>query len=560
VKKLYALLLVTMMLCGIGVASQAGTAPEMSDIPGMTAPGVLPIVTEPTKITIGIPLNPQVLDYDDNALTKRVEEATGIDIEFFFLPTDGQEAIQKIALMVSANQELPDIITNVGIPIAERASYGAQGVFLDINKYLDKYTYFWKQGVENWCTDVEKGNITKMITSPDGGLYAFPFYYSDPTDPQCYAFWINKDWLEKLDLEMPTTTDELFDVLIAFRDKDPNGNGINDEIPLVGGTGWIMDPVMVIMNAFEYYTGGFYSHMLNVGEDGKLYASYTTDAFREGLRYLNKLYSEKLISDLTFTQDYSGGLAALCESETQVVGVFCGHPELCFGKDSLNRMSFTYVSPVTGPDGVCYVPWDVAMPYGNTYITKDCKNPEVAVRLLDYFAMTDTSLCVRYGEQDVDWWVVEDSTGMTPRLPGSSYPIYYESPNLIVGTEQRQMYGTWSLALIPPNLFAALPAATYPDNPYMQYREDNFWASVQTRVGKNPPEVVSRLIFTEEENFEISEIQTSLQTYVKECIAAFMTGTMNVDTDWQTYLDNIAAIGVDRFIQVAQGCYDRMNK
>jgi ABC-type glycerol-3-phosphate transport system substrate-binding protein len=68
-----------------------------------------------------------------------------------------------------------------------------------------------------------------MITSPDGGLYSFPFYYSDPTDPQCYAYWINKDRLDKLGLEMPTTPDELFDVLVAFRDGDPNGNGIPDE-------------------------------------------------------------------------------------------------------------------------------------------------------------------------------------------------------------------------------------------------------------------------------------------------------------------------------------------
>lgn len=43
---------------------------------------------------------------------------------------------------------------------------------------------------------------------------------------------INKVWLDKLGLEVPTTLAELKEVLIAFRDGDPNGNGIQDEIPM----------------------------------------------------------------------------------------------------------------------------------------------------------------------------------------------------------------------------------------------------------------------------------------------------------------------------------------
>lgn len=559
-KKLLALMLSILML--VGMVSVAQAEPVMSDVPGMTAPGELPIVTEEVTLTFGIPLNPQVLDYEENKLTQRVEEATGVELDFFFFPTDSSEAKQKLALMVTSNQELPDIISALGVGEADRASYGAQGVFLDLNEYIEKYTYFWKEGVENWCTEAEKVNITKMITSPDGGLYAFPFYYSDPTDPNCYAYWINTDWLKICGKEIPTTPDELLDVLIAFRDMDPNGNGLADEIPLVGGKGWIMDPIMVIMNAFEYWTGDYYDHRLSVDENGKLYAQYTTDGFKEGLRFLNKMYSEKLISDLSFTQDYSGGLAALCEAETQVVGVFCGHPELCFGKSSVNRMSYTYIEPMTGPEGVCWVPWEVPMPYGNTYITKFCETPEIAVRVLDYFSMTDTSLSVRYGVQDVDWHVLteEEMANAKPRLPGSDFPLYYDSPNLLVGTEQSSMYGTWAMALLPPNLFAALPAATYPDDPYMQYREDNFWESVPTRVGKNPENVVSRLIFTEDENLAVSEIQTSLKTYVDECIMYFMNGTMSVDNDWDEFIATVESIGLDYFIEVAQGCYDRMYK
>ena len=45
-------------------------------------------------------------------------------------------------------------------------------------------------------------------------------------------YWIRQDWLDKLGLAVPTTVDELHDVLLAFKNNDPNGNGKADEIPL----------------------------------------------------------------------------------------------------------------------------------------------------------------------------------------------------------------------------------------------------------------------------------------------------------------------------------------
>lgn len=564
-RKLLSLLLAMCLTLGTFSVVLADTALQMSDIENMTAPGVLPIVVEQEKITVGIRQDPQIISYDDNALTLRVEKDTNIDLEFVYFPSQQEEAKQKLALMVSANQTLPDVLIGFVSPQlfdADRHNYGAQGVFIDQKPLLEKYSYFWNQSVERWCTPSEAENTTKMITSPDGGLYAFPFFYSDPTDPQAHALWINHTWLDKLGLKMPTTTAELNDVLIAFRDLDPNGNGKKDEIPLVGANDWSAYVEMVLLNAFEYYSGKFYDHRLNVGEGDKLYASYLTDSFRNGLRYMNKMYGEKLISSLSFTQQYSGGLLPLCENAggDAIVGVFCGHPELAFAPGSLRRMDYTYVPPITGPEGVCYVPNDVPMPYGNSFITKDCKRPEVALRLFDYFSKTDVSLSVRYGEQNVDWWVAENTENLTPRFESMGYGVYYDTPNLVVGSNTRQNWFNWGPALIPPMLFGALPVGVYSDNASLQYREDNWAESVGTRVGKNPDKLVSRLIFTEDELLDINEIQATLKSYVDESIARFITGDLDPEKDWDAYVANAKTIGVDHFIEVAQVCYDRMNK
>lgn len=71
-----------------------------------------------------------------------------------------------------------------------------------------------------------------MVTNPDGHIYTLPG--KKPLRPKgCDTPFINKAWLDRLGLEIPTTVDEWYEVLKAFKEQDANGNGDpNDEIPL----------------------------------------------------------------------------------------------------------------------------------------------------------------------------------------------------------------------------------------------------------------------------------------------------------------------------------------
>ncbi len=57
----------------------------------------------------------------------------------------------------------------------------------------------------------------------------------------------------KLGLEVPTTVDELHDVLYAFRTQDPNGNGLQDEIPLFDRAGWKMPEEYLYLLGYQHY-------------------------------------------------------------------------------------------------------------------------------------------------------------------------------------------------------------------------------------------------------------------------------------------------------------------
>ena len=130
--------------------------------------------------------------------------------------------------------------------------------------------------------------------------------------------FINRAWLDKLGLEVPTTTDELKTVLEAFRDGDPNGNGVQDEIGVYGfaGGGYGENTVDALMNAFIFWNGG-----LSLSDDGtEVIAPFTQDAWREGLTYLNELSSEGLLSANIFTDD-GQQFKAILNQETPIVGL-----------------------------------------------------------------------------------------------------------------------------------------------------------------------------------------------------------------------------------------------
>ena len=71
-------------------------------------------------------------------------------------------------------------------------------------------------------------------------------------------------------------------------------------------------------------------------------------------------------------------------------------------------------------------------------------------------------------------------------------------------------------------------------------------------------EYVPALIYTEDEIDEISEIQSNLKTYVRECETLFVTRQMSIEDDWDGYLQELNNIGYKQFIEVSQQAYNRM--
>ena len=238
---LAAILLLSLAACGGKTEQTTGTAETAETAAEEEYRGEMPIVKpgdEPVTLSIGLKTNGNVTDYKDNYFTKWLEEQTGLNLEFVQFNGSNAEVATQISLMIASGEKLPDILhPGGGISKIQSDEYGLDGYFLDLTDYFDKYCYHQKRTFERLYPDdpsVRELVMYGALEPSSGKIFSFPTMEDCPLDSPACHMWINTQWLEKLGLEKPTTLQELHDVLVAFRDGDPNGNGVKDEIPMVG--------------------------------------------------------------------------------------------------------------------------------------------------------------------------------------------------------------------------------------------------------------------------------------------------------------------------------------
>ncbi|MDW7659280.1 MAG: hypothetical protein SCM11_19105, partial [Bacillota bacterium] len=365
---------------GATTTTAAGTTTTAASGPQVTAPGELPVTTEQVTLTMGIAQNVRVADYEDNFMTKMVLDECGIELDFELFPTDQPQ--QKFQLMVSSGQELPDIV-HYGFTDAQRAAYGRDGIFMPINDYMDTLTFWYDQAD---MTAEEYEQVKVLGTSPDGNFYGFPAYMDGLGDVVQYMTNINRTWMETLGLQMPTTTEEFRDVLIAFRDEDPNGNGQKDEIPFLAGPAWSGNTWYEIINSFVYFQPWYQTSYFNV-TDGTMWAPFITEEWRDALRYMRGLVQDGLMSELSFSitgAEYRATVD-LTPEQTDTVGVIGGHWVVLWASGNDHVYDWDALPALKGPEGISWIPTRTPNYQYSTFITKDNEYPEISFRMFDYW-------------------------------------------------------------------------------------------------------------------------------------------------------------------------------
>lgn len=286
-RKMFIVLLVVCMTSLL--LSACGGAQESAE-PQLTPDGKVKL----KAIMIKHPLTQQL---DKMEWLKEAEERAGVDIEWQEISADWDQ--KKGALLASG--DIPDLIVGVNsITDADFAQF--QGLFEDLSSLIEIHAPNVQAMFE------AKPETKALATQVDGKIYGLPKYQRFWPETTTRQF-INQEWLDRLGLETPTTWDELYTVLKAFKEQDANGNGDpNDEIPMdfapTGKTGFgaFMPIVLLGSQGITLTDNGGMGYFM---EDGQVKNFFIDERYKELVQFLHKLYSEGLINPEVFTQDYT---------------------------------------------------------------------------------------------------------------------------------------------------------------------------------------------------------------------------------------------------------------
>ena len=512
-----------------------------SDI--VTPAGELPVVTEPVTITMGFPELTGVLDFDTNKFTLFLEEQTGVNIDFEFFPATNP--VEKVQMMLASNSELPDILMNLKVSANMLLEYGGnQGFFYPLNDYIEEYGYFTQNMFENAVNP----NVKKMMTSANGKIYYMPMYVEQTGNVWNSKAWINKAWLDKLGLSMPTTTEEFKEVLKAFRDGDPNGNGKKDEIPYTGSiNGTKEETFPFLMNSFIYCDQSNYFLDVN----GKVEPAFTKDEWKAALKYMNELADEGLFDTQSLTQD-TKTLRTILRSPEILIGSWAGNSiDLQMGVGNEKMLQYASLAPLKGPEGVAYSTRGVMNPNSTTggIITKYCENPAVAFRFMDFMLSEEASLFGRYGERGVDWLEPVEGDVCIFNAIGAEP---FVKPVLAYGSVQNSHWGANHVQFRHQKMSDGM--IWDGDKLNGEYIKGQ---ALINYIGKAPEKTIDKLVHTIEESEEFESLKQVIRTYVREHVAMYITGEKDIDKDWENYLAELDRMGLDRYIELAQIGYDR---
>lgn len=537
--------------------SQASGSAEGDSI--FNAPGELPIVKEPITLTIFAPSNGEYA-WEDNLQVKELEETTGIHLEW--QTAASSDNVQEKLSTIFASDERPNIILT-GVGSASRYDksteqfLGEQGLVLPLNDYLDTVSVGYKTAFE--AID----GFREFITTPDGNIYSLPNVDGSLHVQYNMKLWINTKWLENLDLEMPTTTEEFYNVMKAFKEQDANGNGDpNDEIPLStvtsgAGTqidGFLMNPFQLTSETDKLYV-----------DNGVVTYAPVQDGYKEGLKYLNKLYAEGLLYELSFSWDQSSQVNMNESGDYTVIGAFLAQRpgyanDLSTEPYSKKWEEYQPLPPLTGPTGQCVASWNpyVMFQTGMTFISSTCTDieAEAAFRLIDYLATEEQVYRSALGIEGVHYELLDDSTTELG-LDGVTKAAYKRTD----ADSTNQTLGQLMGLVRTPEFIAA--EATNP-NPYAEDVKPlsgrlvvMYKGSLDHQVVRQPLEsVLPSLYMSSEDANQMSLIKTNVSDTQKEYMVDFITGKRDIDAEWDGYVNALNSVGLESYLEMLQRAYD----
>lgn len=257
----------------VGCSSGKQTGSSAQPTPGPEAAGA-PKTEAPLEVSLMLPVFKTNYPKDDGPVTQEINKLTNAKIHLEWVPNASYTDKFNITL---ASGKLPTVMY---VPDTKSPSFvnaAKSGAFWELGPYLKDYP------------NLSKANpVILNNSSVEGKVYGI--YRSRTLGRNGIVY--RKDWLENVGLQPPKTIDDFYNMLKAFATQDPDGNGKNDTYGMV-----LVKPLGTWLSGFETIKTWFGApNGWGVGADGKLVPTHMTPEYFEALKFMRKLYEEKLIN------------------------------------------------------------------------------------------------------------------------------------------------------------------------------------------------------------------------------------------------------------------------
>ena len=459
-------------------------------------------------------------DWETNKFFSRMEDRSRVFLSLRQF-TDEKEWKKELKSYETA-EELPDALFKAELSPAETIELYESGVIIDLKPYLEENApSLYKLLNGNPC-------FMQEITLPGGAIAALPHIDFMPMQN---CLWVNTDWLNKLGLDMPDDLQSFEEMLIAFRDKDPNGNASADEIPLTFIGSY---DLKYLSHAF-----GFIADDFNIySENGKAYFAPQHENFRAFITWLNKLYKEKLIDNEGFTQ--ADMLRRVTDAKTQKKYGVVITPIISQVLPNEWSGSYSVMPPLKYNDKQIYRALASPVTTGTFAITSKCKDPKELLNWVDYLYTLDGAILASEGVKDEDYLVDGDGTW---RKTQDAQTAMFLSDSVI------------STGAVPPGITSTEFQKNYFDKD-VKHLTSQMELINQYAVEAFP---VIPLDFSKEK--EIIPLQQAIGRAVDEQIARWVIGETPIDDEsFEEFYSNLQELGLDRFMNFWQESLDEREK
>ena len=493
--------------------------------------------------TISYPANTES-EPNKRTIFKRLQEKTNVEIDWTAIQAD--QWSDKISLEMANTKNMTDFIFSAGFSDNDLLKYAKQGVIIPLEEYIDAY-------MPNLQAVFEKyPEYRTMCTDTDGHIWALPWIEqlgNEKTAIQTIGnmSFINKKWLDFLNLKVPTTVDEFEQVLIAFRD---HASEIQAEFGIDGSiipmscivNDGDQDPSLIINGFGEGYGDADKTRHIAVTNDKEVICSATQDGYKEGIEWLHKLYEEGLIDTESFTQEWS----------TYVAKGKSGRYGVCFSWDvaNIDNLEDWVPLPALTADTRNITPqngsFTSGFDRGRCVVTAVAENPALVCAWLDQMYdpfQSPQNNWGTYGEDD-DFDIFELSKNAEGGEMLKHAPLGDASP-----VEVREAESVGGPLAVLNDYYDVY--VTCPDD--AQYRLD--WIKEYYTPDMNLDYVYPNVFMSQEDTKKLSDLQTDIEKLINANKSDWIMNGFT-DDDWNQYLSELDGYGLEEYLQIFQKYLD----